>query len=99
MVVGISSFAPIISLRGGFVYFPNSTEATRVEPQRKGAAGLTGRRNRHILFHTDWAFILETWLRGSQRKPVIRALFFKAVFWSSATASIRDHCKQRYHRS
>lgn len=83
MVVGISSSPPIISLRGGFVYFPNSTEATRVEPRRKGAAGLIGRRNRHILFHTDWAFILGTWLRDCQRKNqrvwVFEALFFRLL--------------------
>lgn len=42
-LLGISASPPITSLRRGFVYFPKSTEAPRVEPEREGVAGLTGR--------------------------------------------------------
>lgn len=93
MVVAISFSPPIISLRGGFVYFPNSTEATRVEPRRKGAAGPTGRGNRHPVSHRlgfHSGNVAERQSAETYDKSFLE--LFEAVFWYSATASVRDHC-------
>lgn len=92
----ISSAPPIISLRGAFVYFPKSTEATGAEPRRRGPAGLTGRRNpthpvsHRLAFHAG--NVAETQSAKTYKSCGFLSLFF--FFCSSATAGNRDCCQQ-----
>lgn len=63
-VFGISLPRPIATGRGGFVYFPNSTERTGVGRRRGGGRkrGSQGGGTKHILFHTQTGFT--QWKRG-----------------------------------
>lgn len=62
-VFGISPPRPIATGRGGFVYFPNSTQRNGVGRRRGGRKrGSQGGGTKYILFHTQTGFT--QWKRG-----------------------------------